>query len=64
MRFKQLITVLIVLLIGWLASRGMIGDHLPFEEWKLGGLVLHPFALIYAANGSAMISKTLRIPKL
>jgi CDP-diacylglycerol--serine O-phosphatidyltransferase len=56
-------TVLIVLVIGWLANRGLIGDRLPFGTWTLGELVLHPFALIYAASGSAMVSATLRIPK-
>ncbi|NOJ90032.1 CDP-diacylglycerol--serine O-phosphatidyltransferase, partial [Myxococcus xanthus] len=33
-------------------------------EWRLGPLVLHPLALMYVASGSAMISKTLRIPKI
>ena len=30
---------------------------------SLGPFVLHPLVLIYALSGSAMISKTLRIPK-
>lgn len=56
-------TVLIVLLIAWLAGRDAIGANLPFGQWAFGSLVLHPFALVYAASGSAMISATLRIPK-
>ena len=56
-------TVLIVLVIGWLVAEGWIGAQLPFGTWTLGSLVLHPFALLYAASGSAMISATLRIPK-
>jgi CDP-diacylglycerol---serine O-phosphatidyltransferase len=56
-------TVLIVVVIGWMAAQGRIGDHMLLGQWSLGSLVLHPFSLIYAASGSAMISATLRIPK-
>ncbi len=53
----------IVGLWAWLAGRGSIGAALPGGSWELGPFVLHPLALIYVASGSAMISKTLRIPK-
>jgi CDP-diacylglycerol---serine O-phosphatidyltransferase len=56
-------TVLIVLVIAWLVAEDRIGAQLPFGEWRFGSLVLHPFALLYAGSGSAMISATLRIPK-
>jgi CDP-diacylglycerol---serine O-phosphatidyltransferase len=53
----------IVALWAWFASRGLIGDAVPGGRWELGPWGLHPLSLIYAASGSAMISKTLRIPK-
>ena len=34
------------------------------EKLDLGPVALHPMALMYVVSGSAMISKTLRIPKL
>jgi CDP-diacylglycerol--serine O-phosphatidyltransferase len=56
-----------LLLVGVLAVatwRGRIGANLMGGVWELGPMVLHPLALLYVASGSAMISKTLRIPKL
>jgi CDP-diacylglycerol--serine O-phosphatidyltransferase len=55
-------TVLIVALLGWLASQDRIGAQMLFGVWHLGSLELHPLVLCYALSGSAMIS-TLRIPK-
>ncbi|MCP3161584.1 CDP-diacylglycerol--serine O-phosphatidyltransferase [Myxococcus qinghaiensis] len=43
---------------------GRIGDTLLGGAWDVGPVVLHPLVLLYAASGSAMISKTLRIPKI
>ncbi|NVJ01095.1 CDP-alcohol phosphatidyltransferase family protein [Myxococcus sp. AM009] len=43
---------------------GRIGPDLWGGVWRLGPLVLHPLALMFVASGSAMISKTLRIPKI
>ena len=40
-----------------------IGQHVPFGEFSLGPFAAHPFSLFYALSGSAMISKTLKIPK-
>jgi CDP-diacylglycerol--serine O-phosphatidyltransferase len=56
-------TVLLVLLIAWFTAEGWIGEQLPFGRWLIGSLALHPFALCYAASGTAMVSATLRIPK-
>ena len=39
------------------------GANIPWGQAKWGPFVAHPFCLLYALNGSAMISKTLRIPK-
>jgi CDP-diacylglycerol--serine O-phosphatidyltransferase len=41
-----------------------IGDRLPFGAIALAGVHWHPLSLLFFLNGSAMISKTLRIPKL
>jgi len=38
-------------------------DALPFSVVRLGPASLHPLSLLYVLHGSAMISKTLRIPK-
>jgi CDP-diacylglycerol--serine O-phosphatidyltransferase len=56
-----------LLLVGVLAVatwQGRIGANLMWGVWELGPVVLHPLALLFVASGSAMISKTLRIPKI
>lgn len=40
-----------------------VGEAMWLGQLELGGLVLHPLTLIYAASGSAMIS-TIRVPKI
>jgi CDP-diacylglycerol--serine O-phosphatidyltransferase len=45
------------------AWQGRIGDAILGGAWQLGPAVLHPLTLLFFASGSAMISKTLRIPK-
>jgi CDP-diacylglycerol--serine O-phosphatidyltransferase len=55
-----------IVIVGVLALAfltGRVGDALWFGVWEIGPADLHPFALIYVASGSAMISATLRIPK-
>jgi len=42
---------------------GKTGAAIPFGQVQLGPFLAHPFAAIYAISGSAMISKTLKIPK-
>jgi hypothetical protein len=39
-------------------------EALRFGAYELGWGVLHPLTLIYALSGTAMISSTLRVPKL
>ncbi|MFO0658748.1 MAG: CDP-alcohol phosphatidyltransferase family protein [Polyangiaceae bacterium] len=56
-------SLLIVLVWFVLFQRGQVGEAVPFGTLSLGPADLHPFVLIYLLSGSAMISKTLRIPK-
>ncbi len=56
----SLALVLVLAILFW---KGLTGDALPFGVWDLGPFQLHPLSLMYFASGSAMISKTLRIPK-
>ena len=48
-------------LAAWL---GATGDALWGGAFALGPWTLHPLVLVFAASGSAMISKTLHSPKL
>jgi CDP-diacylglycerol--serine O-phosphatidyltransferase len=41
-----------------------IGDNLPLGVIDIAGARWHPLSLLFFLNGSTMISKTLRIPKL
>jgi len=52
----------LVLLMGMAAAYGGVGPTLWGGEWRLGGHVLHPFALLFGLSGSLMISR-IRIPK-
>lgn len=56
-------SVALVLTLGVLLWLGKTGDALPFGAVELGPWTLHPLVLLYALSGSAMISKTLRVPK-
>jgi CDP-diacylglycerol--serine O-phosphatidyltransferase len=56
-------TLILAATLGILALRNGIGARLPGGELNLGPWVLHPLVVLYALSGSAMISKTLRIPK-
>jgi len=40
------------------------GEYLPMGRIEIASLGLHPFALLFFANGCTMISKTLKLPKL
>jgi CDP-diacylglycerol--serine O-phosphatidyltransferase len=46
------------------ASQGRLGDALWGGALVLGPWTLHPLVLLFVLSGSAMVSKTLRIPKL
>ena len=56
-------SVLIVLLLAVLHFQNRLGFNLWLGSWNVGGIVLHPLAIVYALSGSAMIS-TIRVPKI
>jgi CDP-diacylglycerol--serine O-phosphatidyltransferase len=57
-------SVVLVAVLAFAAWQGRLGDALYGGAWSIGGLELHPLALLFLVSGSAMISKTLHIPKL
>ncbi len=57
-------SIIIVMLLGVAFWLGHTSDALWMGSWRIGASALHPISLIYVASGSAMISATLRIPKL
>jgi CDP-diacylglycerol--serine O-phosphatidyltransferase len=56
-------SLLLVAILATLAGLGRWQERTPLGSFTLGPFDLHPLALLFAAHGSAMISKTLRIPK-
>ncbi|MDP3276651.1 MAG: CDP-alcohol phosphatidyltransferase family protein [Deltaproteobacteria bacterium] len=56
-------SLLLVIALAVFARTGRIHEQLPLGALTLGPFVLHPLSLIFVLSGSAMISKTLRIPK-
>jgi CDP-diacylglycerol--serine O-phosphatidyltransferase len=56
-------SLLLVTLLGTLFGVGRFESELPLGALSLGPATFHPLALLYVLHGSAMISKTLRIPK-
>ncbi len=57
-------SIAIVLLLTVAFAVGRVDEQLWLGAIRIGPALLHPLALVYAASGSAMISATLRIPKL
>ena len=57
-------SLILVAMLAVCTYLGRIGDRLPFGVVEIAGARWHPFSLLFFFNGSAMISKTLRIPKL
>ncbi|MGE5285114.1 MAG: CDP-alcohol phosphatidyltransferase family protein [Actinomycetota bacterium] len=55
-------SIIIVIILGIAFWQGRIDHLLPFGSYRIGPWIFHPFTLLYAASGSAMIS-TVRIPK-
>jgi CDP-diacylglycerol--serine O-phosphatidyltransferase len=53
----------IAVVLAILAAKGLVHERLPLGAISLGPFVWHPLVLLYVLSGSAMISKTLRIPK-
>ena len=56
------VSIIIVIILGIAFWQGRIDHLLPFGSIRIGSWIFHPFTLLYAASGSAMIS-TIRIPK-
>jgi CDP-diacylglycerol--serine O-phosphatidyltransferase len=57
-------SIVIVALLGIAFRMDRTDADLWLGALQIGPAILHPLTLIYAASGSAMISATLRIPKL
>ncbi|CAG8737493.1 15481_t:CDS:1, partial [Dentiscutata heterogama] len=58
-------TLSIVAVITYLFTVGKIDDNLPGGVIELSpNIMMHPFVLLYALSGVAMVSKTLKIPKI
>ncbi len=55
-------SLIIVIILGIAYWQNRIDHLLPFGSFRIGPWILHPFALLYAVSGTAMIS-TFRIPK-
>ncbi len=56
-------SIVIVALLGLAFWRDCVDTHILFGSFHLGPWTLHPFTLVYAVSGTAMISSTIRIPK-
>ena len=56
-------SVVLVGVLAFAAWQGRLGEALYGGVWTLGPCQLHPLAILFFLSGSAMISKTLRIPK-
>jgi CDP-diacylglycerol--serine O-phosphatidyltransferase len=57
-------SLILVAILAVCVYLGRIDDRLPFGVVEISGATWHPLSLIFFVNGSTMISKTLRIPKL
>jgi len=56
-------SIAIVALLGIAYWQGCVDAHILFGSFRIGPWVLHPFTILYAISGSAMISSILHIPK-
>lgn len=57
-------SLLLVAVLAFCFHLSRVGDDLPLGVLEIASLQWHPFSSLYFVSGSAMISKTLRIPKL
>ena len=57
-------SLLLVALLAFCFQLDRVGDNFPLGVLEIASLRWHPISLLYLVSGSAMISKTLRIPKL
>jgi CDP-diacylglycerol---serine O-phosphatidyltransferase len=56
-------SLLLVIVLAVLAATERWQDALPLGVLRLGPFTLHPLSLLFLLHGSAMVSKTLKIPK-
>ena len=56
-------SLLLVAFIATLAALGRWQQHLPLGDISFAGMRLHPVSIVFGLHGSAMVSRTLRIPK-
>ena len=56
-------SIIIVAILGIAYWLGRIDEHLPLGSFCLGPWRFHPLSILYAVNGSTMVSGTIRIPK-
>jgi CDP-diacylglycerol--serine O-phosphatidyltransferase len=56
-------SIAIVALLGIAYWQGCVDAHMLFGSLRIGPWSFHPFTILYAISGSAMISSTLHIPK-
>ncbi len=56
-------SIMIVALLGIAYWQGCVDTHILFGSFRIGPWFLHPFTILYAISGSAMISSSIRIPK-
>jgi CDP-diacylglycerol---serine O-phosphatidyltransferase len=56
-------SVVLVAVLAYAAWTDRLGDAILGGTWTIAGAEFHPLALLFFLSGSAMISKTLRIPK-
>ena len=57
-------SIAIVTLLAVAQEFGRTGPELWFGAWRVGPATFHPLTLVYVLSGSAMISATLKIPKI
>ncbi len=57
-------SVLIPAVLAVFLALGRVGNDIPLGDVEFLGWTLHPFTLTYFISGTAMISATLKIPKL
>jgi CDP-diacylglycerol---serine O-phosphatidyltransferase len=56
-------SIVIVAALAAAVQLGGVAENVWLGSYRIGPALFHPFAIIYAVSGSAMISATLRIPK-
>lgn len=57
-------SLLLILILAVCFYMGRVGDNLALGVIEVGFLRWHPLSVLYLANGCAMISKRLHVPKL